>query len=114
MLFSGSLRMNLDPFGMYSDEEIWKSLEYSHLKTFVSGLPNKLNHECSEGGENLRYDFLQQQRNNNKNNTLLLNQAKGNLITVFCQPVLCFQCGSAAALVPGQSSAEEDQSSSPG
>lgn len=58
MLFSGSLRMNLDPFDMYSDEEIWKSLEYSHLKTFVSGLPNKLNHECSEGGENLRYNFF--------------------------------------------------------
>uniref|UniRef100_H3CHF1 Multidrug resistance-associated protein 1 n=1 Tax=Tetraodon nigroviridis TaxID=99883 RepID=H3CHF1_TETNG len=53
VLFSGSLRMNLDPFDKYSDEEIWKSLEYSHLKTFVSGLPNKLNHECSEGGENL-------------------------------------------------------------
>ncbi|TWW64338.1 Multidrug resistance-associated protein 1 ATP-binding cassette sub-family C member 1 [Takifugu flavidus] len=53
VLFSGSLRMNLDPFDMYSDEEIWTSLEYSHLKTFVSGLPNQLNHECSEGGENL-------------------------------------------------------------
>lgn len=52
--------MNLDPFDKYSDEEIWKSLEYSHLKTFVSGLPNKLNHECSEGGENLRYDFFRE------------------------------------------------------
>lgn len=50
--------MNLDPFDMYSDEEIWKSLEYSHLKTFVSCLPNQLNHECSEGGENLRYNFF--------------------------------------------------------
>ncbi|XP_074513337.1 multidrug resistance-associated protein 1 [Sebastes fasciatus] len=53
VLFSGSLRMNLDPFDSYSDEEIWRALEYSHLKSFVSGLPNKLSHECSEGGENL-------------------------------------------------------------
>ncbi|XP_067089136.1 multidrug resistance-associated protein 1 isoform X1 [Osmerus mordax] len=53
VLFSGSLRMNLDPFDCYSDEEVWKSLELSHLKSFVSGLPDKLNHECSEGGENL-------------------------------------------------------------
>ncbi|KAA8584790.1 hypothetical protein FQN60_003484 [Etheostoma spectabile] len=53
VLFSGSLRMNLDPFDSYSDEGIWRALEYSHLKSFVSGLPNKLNHECSEGGENL-------------------------------------------------------------
>ncbi|KAM3916374.1 multidrug resistance-associated protein 1-like isoform 2-T3 [Leptodactylus fuscus] len=53
VLFSGSLRMNLDPFEKYSDEEIWTSLELAHLKNFVSGLPDKLNHECAEGGENL-------------------------------------------------------------
>uniref|UniRef100_A0A8D2LTB3 Multidrug resistance-associated protein 1 n=1 Tax=Varanus komodoensis TaxID=61221 RepID=A0A8D2LTB3_VARKO len=53
ILFSGSLRMNLDPFDQYSDEEVWRSLELSHLKSFVTTLPNKLNHECAEGGENL-------------------------------------------------------------
>ncbi|PWA29910.1 hypothetical protein CCH79_00018944, partial [Gambusia affinis] len=58
VLFSGSLRMNLDPFDSYSDEEIWRALEFSHLKNFVSSLPNKLSHECSEGGENLSLDHL--------------------------------------------------------
>uniref|UniRef100_A0A6Q2XST6 ABC-type glutathione-S-conjugate transporter n=1 Tax=Esox lucius TaxID=8010 RepID=A0A6Q2XST6_ESOLU len=53
VLFSGSLRMNLDPFDAYTDEEIWTSLELAHLKNFVSNLPDKLNYECSEGGENL-------------------------------------------------------------
>ncbi|XP_069503215.1 multidrug resistance-associated protein 1 isoform X1 [Ambystoma mexicanum] len=53
VLFSGSLRMNLDPFDKYSEEEVWSALELAHLKNFVSGLPDKLNHECSEGGENL-------------------------------------------------------------
>uniref|UniRef100_A0A5F8H1J1 Multidrug resistance-associated protein 1 n=1 Tax=Monodelphis domestica TaxID=13616 RepID=A0A5F8H1J1_MONDO len=53
VLFSGSLRMNLDPFDQYSDEDIWTSLELAHLKNFVSSLPDKLNHECTEGGENL-------------------------------------------------------------
>uniref|UniRef100_G3QNW6 Multidrug resistance-associated protein 1 n=1 Tax=Gorilla gorilla gorilla TaxID=9595 RepID=G3QNW6_GORGO len=53
VLFSGSLRMNLDPFSQYSDEEVWTSLELAHLKDFVSALPNKLDHECAEGGENL-------------------------------------------------------------
>ncbi|XP_029433020.1 multidrug resistance-associated protein 1-like isoform X1 [Rhinatrema bivittatum] len=53
VLFSGSLRMNLDPFDKYSDEEIWTALELAHLKNFVVDLPDKLNHECSEGGENL-------------------------------------------------------------
>uniref|UniRef100_A0A8U7P8D9 Multidrug resistance-associated protein 1 n=1 Tax=Corvus moneduloides TaxID=1196302 RepID=A0A8U7P8D9_CORMO len=53
ILFSGSLRMNLDPFDQHSDEDIWRSLELAHLKNFVSSLPDKLNHECAEGGENL-------------------------------------------------------------
>uniref|UniRef100_A0A8B9G5G3 Multidrug resistance-associated protein 1 n=1 Tax=Amazona collaria TaxID=241587 RepID=A0A8B9G5G3_9PSIT len=53
VLFSGSLRMNLDPFDQHSDEDIWRSLELAHLKNFVSSLPDKLNHDCAEGGENL-------------------------------------------------------------
>ncbi|XP_054612920.1 ATP-binding cassette sub-family C member 3 isoform X6 [Dunckerocampus dactyliophorus] len=53
VLFSGTLRMNLDPFEKYTDEEVWKALEYSHLHKFVSNQPAKLEMECSEGGENL-------------------------------------------------------------
>ncbi|XP_004459255.1 ATP-binding cassette sub-family C member 2 isoform X1 [Dasypus novemcinctus] len=53
ILFSGSLRMNLDPFNNYSDEEIWKALELSHLKSFVAGLQHGLSHEVTEGGDNL-------------------------------------------------------------
>uniref|UniRef100_A0A1B0AEN6 ABC transmembrane type-1 domain-containing protein n=1 Tax=Glossina pallidipes TaxID=7398 RepID=A0A1B0AEN6_GLOPL len=53
VLFSGSLRINLDPFEVKKDEEIWKALELSHLKAFVKTLPAGLNHEISEGGENL-------------------------------------------------------------
>ncbi|XP_053612777.1 multidrug resistance-associated protein 1 isoform X2 [Plodia interpunctella] len=53
VLFSGTLRMNLDPFEAYTDEEIWRSLEHAHLKTFVKGLPAGLRHAISEGGENL-------------------------------------------------------------
>ncbi|KAL1787419.1 canalicular multispecific organic anion transporter 1 [Sigmodon hispidus] len=53
VLFSGSLRMNLDPFNKYSDEEIWKALELAHLKSFVEGLQLRLYHEVTEGGDNL-------------------------------------------------------------
>ncbi|XP_007561242.1 canalicular multispecific organic anion transporter 2 [Poecilia formosa] len=53
VLFSGTLRMNLDPFEKYSDDDVWKALEHSHLHKFVSNQPAKLDLECSEGGENL-------------------------------------------------------------
>ncbi|XP_014486459.1 PREDICTED: multidrug resistance-associated protein 1 isoform X2 [Dinoponera quadriceps] len=53
VLFSGTLRMNLDPFDDHSDDEIWRALEHAHLKSFVKNLPSGLLHEVSEGGENL-------------------------------------------------------------
>ena len=53
VLFSGSLRMNIDPFNSYSDDAIWTALEQSHLKAFVKGLSDGLEYKISEGGENL-------------------------------------------------------------
>ena len=54
MLFSGSIRINLDPFNNYTDAEVWKALESAHLSSFVSELPEALGHLITEGGENLR------------------------------------------------------------
>ncbi|XP_062705317.1 multidrug resistance-associated protein 1-like [Aedes albopictus] len=53
VLFSGTLRMNVDPFKSYSDDQVWKALELSHLKAFVKGLSAGLEHEIAENGENL-------------------------------------------------------------
>ncbi|XP_040171081.1 multidrug resistance-associated protein 1-like isoform X1 [Anopheles arabiensis] len=53
VLFSGTLRANVDPFKSYSDDQVWKALELSHLKTFVKGLTAGLDHEIAENGENL-------------------------------------------------------------
>lgn len=38
VLFSGTLRMNLDPFDKHNDDEVWQALEHAHLKTFVKGI----------------------------------------------------------------------------
>lgn len=54
VLFTGTLRMNLDPFDQYTDEEVWQALELAHLKAYVQELPERLQHVVSEGGENLR------------------------------------------------------------
>merc|ERR1719210_2626674 len=53
VLFSGTLRLNLDPFNKYSDDELWQTLKLSHLDNFVSTLKEGLQHEITEGGENL-------------------------------------------------------------
>jgi ATP-binding cassette subfamily C (CFTR/MRP) protein 1 len=53
VLFTGTLRLNLDPFEKHSDQEIWQSLELAHLKAFVSSLEAGLSHQVSEGGDNL-------------------------------------------------------------
>lgn len=53
VLFSGTLRINLDPFNVHTDDEIWRSLEHAHLRSFVKGLAAGINHEVTEGGENL-------------------------------------------------------------
>jgi ABC-type multidrug transport system fused ATPase/permease subunit len=53
ILFTGSLRLNLDPFNIYSDNDIWNALELSYLKNFVMSLDLQLNYQVSEGGENL-------------------------------------------------------------
>ena len=53
VLFSGTIRTNLDPFNERSDAELWKCLELAHLKSFVVSLDSGLEYEIHEGGSNL-------------------------------------------------------------
>ena len=53
VLFSGTLRSNIDPFESYTDQEIWNVLNLSHLKTFASSQPSGLDYEIAESGSNL-------------------------------------------------------------
>ncbi|XP_074600432.1 multidrug resistance-associated protein 1-like [Brevipalpus obovatus] len=53
VLFSGTLRFNLDPFDKYTDQEIWESLSHAHLREFVSSLEEGLQYAIAEEGKNL-------------------------------------------------------------
>ncbi|KAH7704576.1 multi drug resistance-associated protein [Aphelenchoides avenae] len=53
VLFSGTLRFNLDPFAAYDDDKVWEALRLTHMEGFVSTLPEKLQHKIDEGGGNL-------------------------------------------------------------
>ncbi|KAJ2946419.1 hypothetical protein O0L34_g12458 [Tuta absoluta] len=48
VLFSASLRYNLDPFSLYSDDDIWRALEQVELKDAIPALDFKV----AEGGSN--------------------------------------------------------------
>ena len=54
VLFTGTLRFNLDPFDERTDEDLWSVLEVVHLKHFVCSVPEGLQYEIVEGGNNLR------------------------------------------------------------
>jgi ATP-binding cassette subfamily C (CFTR/MRP) protein 1 len=53
VLFSGSLRDNIDPAGLCSDEEIWHMLRDVELEKFVKSKKAGLSYEISPGGDNL-------------------------------------------------------------
>ena len=52
VLFSGTLRYNLDPFGQFSASEIWDALSKSHLKDMVECLPGQLSANVEQDGFN--------------------------------------------------------------
>ncbi|CAL9180811.1 unnamed protein product [Musa hybrid cultivar] len=51
-LFRGSIRSNLDPLGLHTDQEIWEALEKCQLKTAISTLPTLLDSPVNDDGQN--------------------------------------------------------------
>ncbi|KAM7407376.1 hypothetical protein PAMA_003212 [Pampus argenteus] len=52
VLFTGTMRKNLDPFKQHTDEDLWNALQEVQMKAVVEELPNKLEMMLTESGSN--------------------------------------------------------------
>ncbi|GAM21060.1 hypothetical protein SAMD00019534_042350, partial [Acytostelium subglobosum LB1] len=50
-IFSGTVRMNIDPFNEHTDLDLWQALEKVNMKHVVESMPMKLDGTLEEGGD---------------------------------------------------------------
>ena len=52
VLFIGTVRSNLDPFGIFSDDQLWEVLQRCNMEKVMLSRPKALEEAVSEGGSN--------------------------------------------------------------
>eukprot|EP00930_Biecheleria_cincta_P002638 TRINITY_DN103641_c0_g1_i1.p1 TRINITY_DN103641_c0_g1~~TRINITY_DN103641_c0_g1_i1.p1 ORF type:complete len:1660 (-),score=304.97 TRINITY_DN103641_c0_g1_i1:123-5102(-) len=55
ILFSGTIRHNLDPFKQYTDGRMKRAVKCAHLEAFINSLPLGLDHMVADEGNNLSF-----------------------------------------------------------
>lgn len=86
VLFSGTLRKNLDPFGKFSDAVLWEALEEVDLKEAVADLPGGLGARMQEGGTNFSVGQRQLVQLNQYFYLILIKDLNNIKISSFSKP----------------------------
>uniref|UniRef100_A0A674NJW7 Cystic fibrosis transmembrane conductance regulator n=1 Tax=Takifugu rubripes TaxID=31033 RepID=A0A674NJW7_TAKRU len=58
-ILTGTFRMNLDPHGRYSDEELWRVADQVGLKSVIEQFPDRLDFQLENGGSVLSHGHKQ-------------------------------------------------------